>query len=139
MINQSAHIGNDKSNTFYFDHFDLTNLKVAVNHLNMLESDVKFPSKYATLYNRVLRSMEDPSIIHSINYTDFSKGLSIFSVDLSNSKTNSLLQLEQRGHLDITMEFGTPLANAINIFVIGFTVGTLEIDFDRRITTHYNY
>ena len=139
MINQSAHIGNDKSNTFYFDHFDLTNLKVAVNHLNMLESDVKFPSKYATLYNRVLRSMEDPSIIHSINYADFSKGLSIFSVDLSNSKTNSLLQLEQRGHLDITMEFGTPLANAINIFVIGFTVGTLEIDFDRRITTHYNY
>ena len=139
MVNQSAHIGNDKMNTFFFDHFDLTNIKVAVNHLNMLECDVKFPTKYATLYNRVLRSMDDPSLIHSINYQDFANGLTIISIDLSNSKTNSLLQLEQRGHLDIAMEFGTPLASAINIFVIGFTVGTLEIDFDRRVSTHYNY
>ena len=139
MVDQSAHIGNDKSNIFYFDHFDLTNIKVGVNHLNMLECDVKFPSKYATLYNRVLRSMEDPSIVHSISYTDFSNGLSIISVDLSNSKTNSLLQLEQRGHLDIALEFGTPLTSAINVFVIGFTVGTLEVDFERRISTHYNY
>ena len=87
-------LGMIKVTVFFFDHFDLTNIKVAVNHLNMLECDVKFPSKYATLYNRVLRSMEDPTLIHSISYDDFNNGATIISVDLSNSKTNSLLQLE---------------------------------------------
>ena len=52
--------------------------------------------------------------------------LSIICVDLTNSKTNNVLQLEQRGHLDSALEFGTPLASTINIFVVSFRRQELE-------------
>ena len=49
------------------------------------------------------------------------------------------MQIEQRGHLEIHMRFSEALPQPINIIIIGVTVGSIEIDYDRRVTTHYNF
>ena len=37
------------------------------------------------------------------------------------------------------MRFSEPLPEPINIIIIGVTAGSIEIDYDRRVTTHYNF
>ena len=49
------------------------------------------------------------------------------------------MQIEQRGHLEIHMHFSEPLPEPINIIIIGVTAGSIEIYYDRRVTTHYNF
>ena len=137
MVNQAASIGNDKRNGYYFNHFHLDNIKITVNGLSVLDSDVSFPSKYSTLYKRVTDAMRTKK--HSLSFSQFGAGRCILSVDCQNSETDSILQLEKRGHLEINMRFAGALAENMNIIIIGCTLGSIQIDSDWRITTHFNY
>ena len=76
---------------------------------------------------------------HAISYNYFGNGYTIISVDCKNSNTQGVLQLEKFGHLNIYMKLAEALVNPINIIIIGYTSGSLEIDNDRRIYTHFNY
>ena len=49
------------------------------------------------------------------------------------------MQIEERGHLEIHMRFSEPLPEPINIIIIGETAGSIEIDYDRWVTTYYNF
>ena len=49
------------------------------------------------------------------------------------------MQIEERGHLEIHMRFSEPLPEPINIIFIGLTVGSIEVDYDRQVTTYYNF
>ena len=137
MVNQKASIGDDKLNSHYFGHFKLDNIRVSANGLTMLDSDVSFTNKYSALYQRSTDALRTKA--HSIPFGHFNTGRTIITVDCQNSETNSIMQIEKRGRLEIHMKFSAPLAEAINIIILGTTVGSVELDKDRRVTTHYNY
>ena len=137
MVNQKASIGDDKLNSHYFGHFKLDNIRVSANGLTMLDSDVSFTNKYSALYQRSTDALRTKA--HSIPFGHFNAGRTIITVDCQNSETNSIMQIEKRGRLEIHMKFSAPLAEAINIIILGTTVGSVELDKDRRVTTHYNY
>ena len=137
MVNQSACIGNAKRNAQYFDHFNLDDLKVIANGISTLDFELTFPNKCSVLYKRVTDSMNTDS--NSITYSKFGSGATIITADCKNSETNSIMQIERRGHLEIHMRFSEALPNPINIIIIGLTVGSVEVDYDRRVTTHYNF
>ena len=137
MVGQNSSIGDSKNNSHYFNHFDLDNIRVTANGLSLLDSETSFVDKFSTLYMRVVDALKSKS--HSISYKEFREGLSIIAVDCKNSDTNSIIQLERRGHLEVNMRFSNPLPDAINIIIIGTTVGSVEIDSERRVSTHYNY
>ena len=137
MVNQQASIGNDKLNSHYLHHFNLDNIRVTTNGLSVLDSEISFTNKYASLFKRTIDALQSKS--HSINYDNFDNGYTIISVDCQNSDTNTVMHLERRGKLEIQMRFSQPLDDAINIIIIGVSNGTVEIDSGRRVTTHYNY
>ena len=125
-----------KKNGQYFDHFKLDDLKVTANGLSVLEFEVTFPNKYSALYKRVIDSWSTDR--HSISYNKFGSGASIITADCKKSETNSFMQIEEQGHLEIHIRFSEALPEPINIIIIGVTAGSIEIDYDRRVTTHYN-
>ena len=98
-----------------------------------------FPNKYSVLYKRVTDTINSKR--NSISYSKFAHGASIISVDCQNNDNDndSLFQIEKRGHLEINMRFSEALAETINIHIIGRTLGSLEIDYDRRVSVHYNF
>ena len=137
MVSQQASIGNDKLNSHYLNHFNLDNIRVTTNGLSVLDSEISFLNKYASLFKRTIDAIQTKS--HSISYDNFDNGYTIISVDCQNSDTNTVMQLERRGKLEIHMRFSRPLDEAINIIIIGSSNGTVEIDSERRVSTHYNY
>ena len=137
MVSQSACIGDVNKNGLYFDHFKLDNLKVTANGLTMMDFELNFPNKYTSLYTRVIDSMNSDR--HLISHSKFGSGMSIITVDCKNSENNSFMQIEKHGHLEIHARFSEPLPEPINIVIIGVTAGSIEIDYDRRVSTHYNF
>ena len=137
MVSQQASIGNDKLNSHYLNHFNLDNIRVTTNGLSVLDSEISFLNKYASLFKRTIDAIQTKS--HSISYDNFDNGYTIISVDCQNSDTNTVMQLERRGKLEIHMRFSQPLDETINIIIIGSSNGTVEIDSERRVSTHYNY
>ena len=103
----------------------------------MLDFELNFPNKCSVLYNRVTDSLNTDR--HSISYSKFQAGSTIITADCKKSESNSFMQIEQRGHLEIHMRFSAALPEPINIIIIGVTAGSIEIDYDRRVTTHYNF
>merc|ERR1711895_289627 len=102
-------------------------LKIIANG-SALDFELTFPNKCSVLYNRVIDSMNTDR--NSITYSKFGSGATIITADCKNSETNSIMQIERRGHLEIHMWFSATLPNPINIIIIGLTVGSVEIDFD---------
>ena len=137
LVSQAACIGDAKKNAQYFDHFKLDDLKITANGLSVLDFELNFPNKCSVLYNRVTDSLNTDR--HSISYSKFQAGSTIITADCKKSETNSFMQIEQRGHLEIHMRFSAALPEPINIIIIGVTAGSIEIDYDRRVTTHYNF
>ena len=137
MVSQQANIGNDKLNSHYLDHFNLDNIRVTTNGLSVLDSEISFTNKYSSLFKRTIDAIQSKS--HSIDYDRFNNGYTLISVDCQNSDTNTVMHLERRGKLEIHMRFSQPLDEAINIIIIGSSNGTVEIDSERRVSTHYNY
>ena len=137
MIAQSASIGDTKKNAQYFDNFKLDDLKITANGLSVMDFELNFPNKYTSLYKRVIDSLN--SNRHSISHSKFGSGATIITADCKNSENNSFMQIEKHGHLEIHMRFSEPLAEAINIIIIGVTAGSIETDFERRVSTHYNF
>ena len=137
MISQKANIGDDKLNSHYLNHFNLDNIRVTTNGLSVLDSEISFTNKYGSLFKRTIDAIQSKT--HSINYDRFDNGYTLISVDCQNSDTNTVMHLERRGKLEIYMRFSQPLDEAINIIIIGSSNGTVEIDSERRVSTHYNY
>ena len=121
----------------YFDHFSLDDLKIIANGTSALDFELTFPNKCSVLYNRVIDSMTTDR--NSITYSKFGSGATIITADCKISETNSIMQIERRGHLEIHIRFSAALLAAINVIIIGLTVGSVEIDYDHRVTTHYNF
>ena len=139
MTRQSASIGDPKKNAQYFDNFKLDDLKIIANGLSVIDYEVGFPNKYSVLYKRVTDTINSKR--NSISYSKFAYGASIISVDCQNNDNDndSLFQIEKQGHLEINMRFSEALAETINIHIIGRTLGSLEIDYERRVSVHYNF
>ena len=137
MVSQSGCIGDTNKNAQYFDHFKLDDLKITANGLSVMDFELNFPNKYTSLYKRVIDSLN--SNRHSISHSKFGSGATIITADCKNSENNSFMQIEKHGHLEIHMRFSEPLAEAINIIIIGVTAGSIEADFERRVSTHYNF
>ena len=139
MTKQSASIGDSKKNAQYFDNFKLNDLKIIANGLSIIDYEVGFPNKYSVLYKRVTDTINSKR--NSISYSKFGHGASIISVDCQNNDNDndSLFQIEKRGHLEINMRFSEALAETINIHIIGRTLGSFEIDYERRVSVHYNF
>ena len=137
MVNQSACIGNAKRNALYFNHFKLDDLKIVANGLPVLDFELTFPNKCSVLYKRVADSMNTDR--NSITYSKFGSGATIITADCKNSDTNSFMQIEKHGRLEIHMRFSEALAEPINVIIIGLTVGSIEVDSDRHVSTHYNF
>ena len=137
MVNQSACIGDVNKNSQYFDHFKLDDLKITANGLTVMDFELNFPNKYTSLYRRVIDSMNSDR--HSISHSKFGSGMTIITADCKNSENNSFMQIEKHGHLEIHARFSEPLPEPINIIIIGVTTGSIEIDYDRRVSTHYNF
>ena len=127
-----------KKNAQYFDNFKLDDLKIIANGLSIIDYEVGFPNKYSVLYKRVTDTINSKR--NSISYSKFAHGASIISVDCQNNDNDndSLFQIEKRGLLEINMRFSEALAETINIHIIGRTLGSLEIDYERRVSVHYN-
>ena len=137
MIDQSASIGDTKKNAQYFDNFKLDDLKITANGLSIIDYEVSFPHKYSVLYKRVIDAINSEN--HSLTYSKFASGATIISVDCQNNDNDSLFQIEKRGHLEIHMRFSEVLPDSINIIIIGRTLGSIEIDYERRVSIHYNF
>ena len=137
MVSQKASIGDDKLNSHYFHHKNLDNVRVTVNGLSVLDTEISFTNKYASLFKRSIDAIHSKN--HSLDYDLFNGGYTIIAVDCQNSDTNTVMQLERRGHLEVHMKFSRPLDESINIIIIGLSHGTVEIDSERRVSTHYNY
>ena len=137
MVSQKASIGDDKLNSHYFHHYNLDNIRVTANGLSVLDCEISFTNKYVTLLKRTLDAIRTKH--NSLDYNTFNNGYTIISVDCQNSDTNTAIQLERRGHLEVHMRFSQPLPESINIIIIGSTNGSVEVDSERRVSTHYNY
>ena len=115
----------------------MDDLKITANGLSIIDYEVGFPHKYSVLYKRVTDTINSET--HSLSYPKFASGSSIISVDCQNNDNDSLFQIEKRGHLEIHMRFSEALPESINIIIIGRTLGSIEIDHERRISIHYNF
>ena len=102
----------------------------------MLDFELNFPNKCSVLYKRVIDSLNSDR--HSILHLKFGSGATIITADCKNSENNSLMQIEKHGHLEIHMRLSKTLTEAINVIIIGLTVGCVEVDYDQLVSTHYN-
>ena len=136
MVSQSACIGDVNKNGLYFDHFKLDDLKITANGLSVMEFELNFPNKYTSLYTRIIDSMN--SNRHLISHSKFGSGMTIITADCKDSENNSFMQIEKHGHLEIHARFSEPLPEPINVIIIGVTSGSIEVDYDGRLSTHYN-
>ena len=137
MVSQSARIGNMNKNGLYFDHFKLDDLKITANGLSVMEFELNFPNKYTSLYTRIIDSMNSDR--HLISHSKFGSGMTIITANCKDSENNLFMQIEKHGHLEILARFSEPLPEAINVIIIGVTSGSLEVDYDGRVSTHYNF
>ena len=102
-----------------------------------MDFELNFPNKYTSLYKRVIDSLNSDR--HSISHSKFGSGMTIITADCKDSENNSFMQIEKHGHLEIHARFSEPLAEPINIIIIGVTTGSIEVDYDRQVTTQYNF
>ena len=137
MVNQSACIGDVNKNGLYFDHFKLDDLKITANGLSVMEFELNFPNKYTSLYTRIIDSMNSDK--HLISHSKFGSGMTIITADCKDSENNSFMQIEKHGYLEIHARFSVPLPEPINVIIIGVTSGSIEVDYDGRVSTHYNF
>jgi len=137
MVNQSACIGDVNKNGLYFDHFKLDDLKITANGLSVMEFELNFPNKYTSLYTRIIDSMNSDR--HLISHSKFGSGMTIITADCKDSENNSFMQIEKHGYLEIHARFSEPLPEPINVIIIGVTSGSIEVDYDGRVSTHYNF
>ena len=137
MVSQSACIGDVNKNGLYFDHFKLDDLKITANGLSVMEFELNFPNKYTSLYTRIIDSMNSDR--HLISHSKFGSGMTIITADCKDSENNSFMQIEKHGYLEIHARFSVPLPEPINVIIIGVTSGSIEVDYDGRVSTHYNF
>merc|ERR1712121_17794 len=134
-LNPFACIGNVNKNGLYFDHFKLDDLKITANGLRVMEFELNFPNKYTSLYTRIIDSMNSDR--HLISHSKFGSGMTIITADCKDSENNLFMQIEKHGYLEIHERFSVPMPEPINVIIIGVTSGSIEVDYDGRVSTHY--
>ena len=118
FVDSDAYSGALNKNPYNFQHFDITEISLAVDNNDVayspLELDFK-NNKYTRAYYSLFIGLDRGGldIGNSISLTEYANGYTLFAFDLSPDKTNGeIFNLLKRGNLRLKVKFGTQLGDA---------------------------
>ena len=139
MTDNNAHTGAYKKNPFNFKHFNLTTIGAYVNGESLPGNPMKlnfangrYLQGYRSLFTATGKINRDEGL--DINREEYKSGYSLFGFDLSPSLCNGRHQEPQKqGSIRIALEFASPLANTVTVFLYSDFENIIHVNKARNI------
>lgn len=139
MVEEGDRRGTYKQNPFNFQHFNLSSIQLRVAGVSVPERPIQldfakkqYADAYLQLFNEVSGLFEDRGL--DITLEDFANGYCILAFNLDpDSNDGAHLEVYKKGPVNVELRFGTGLAKAISVMVLGEFENTVSIDRDGNI------
>ena len=137
LVDQQAHNGAYDRNPNYFQHNAITNVIVDVNGNCVSNNRCAFPRECAQAYYKTLSALGMRNSSHLITRQNFPAGRTIFVIDTRPTDSEDVIHLEKRANIRITVNCEiAPTSNKI-LFLVGYTLGVIQINSARRVFPNY--
>ena len=138
MMDNDSYNGNYKKNPFYFQHYNLTQIRISVNEeevpfkpLKLNFHDKLFVTAYSTLLSGTGKLYGNSGSIIKREY--YSEGYTTIVADLTPFEIGDNFDLKEEGTLSIDMVFKSPFAATINVLIYAEYDNIIEIDSNRNV------
>lgn len=141
LVSSAAFNGSLNTNPFYFGHYNLSNIRLAVDNIPIPRAPQKLNFEgniYLEAYHNLFRSLnytdiDDSNIDLTIN--DFKNGYSIFCFSTSPELRESPnLNLLRQGNVSLTLTFSAALTEAVTAIIFSTSPSLVEINAERHVT-----
>lgn len=135
VLDQGAYNGVYNRNPNYFSHINISELSVNINGNSHVCLKSTFPNQIANTFYHTLQNIGDSD--HLLTYNNFPTGRALFVFDTRPTDSTDTLTIEKNANVRFTLtSSAASLANKI-VFLIGFTIGTIQINSNRRVFPNY--
>ena len=137
LLSQTSVNGDYTKNPFNFQHFNMTEVSLKVNGVEVygtpLKLDFGVNRNYSTTYLRLFEIYENTSL--NISYKDFGAGYSLiaFSLDPCLEFQEDFINLVKHGNARLEIRFKTPTAETINCVCYYQSQAILAVDEAREV------
>jgi hypothetical protein len=136
-IDQASVNGQYNSNPNFFKHNSITSISLDVNGNNLASIKAEFPYSTSQAYFSTLNGLGIGNHEHLITKSNFKTGRTLFVFDTRPSDANDTINLERSANIRITIQCSKPCASNQVVYIVGYTLGVMQISGDRRVFTHY--
>ena len=144
LVSEKARAGSFKLNPFHFQHYDMTEIYLTVEGVNVPAQPLKpnfdngcYAPAYFTLFSNMGNMFDDRGL--DISYKDYKNGYTIFAFDLTaDMEDGDHLELFRRGIVRLSLKFKEALGEVVTIMAIAEFENTLEIDQDGNILKNFS-
>jgi hypothetical protein len=136
-INQSTLNGAYDKNPSYFTHANINTLQVTINGENLANLRCAFPHSTAQAYYNTIKALGLPNSSNLLTHANFKEGRTMFIFDTRSSNVEDAVNIEKSGSLRLSLSCQKPNDENIVIFILGYTLGIVQINADRRIFLNY--
>ena len=88
--------------------------------------------------NSYLTLLKDMKVTGSefIKRSDYAGGYAIYSFDLNEKESESLMQLQRKGHTRLSIDFSEAITEPLTVIIYSQFPGMLSIDQSRTVSVH---
>ena len=137
VIDQTAVNGDYTKNPNYLQHASITNVRLELNGNAITNMKCEFPNSAAQAFNSSLIALGMGNNRHLLTKKNFSHGRTLFIFDTRPCDSEDTLNLEKSANMRISLQTSTPTTSNKVVFIVGYTLGLLHINSDRRVVPNY--
>ena len=137
LVDQEADNGAYERNPNYFHHNAITDVIVDVNGNCISNIKSSFPNECARAYHQTLTALGGRNSSHLITRQNFAAGRTIFVIDTRPTDVEGIISLEKTANMRITVKCGSLPTSNKQLFLIGYTLGVIQINSARRVFPDY--
>ena len=146
LVDTEAYNGSYRTNTFNFNHHNLTQVGVYVDGEQIARKPLflKFDAAgsqnviagYQSLFSGIGKLSQDTG--NQINRSDYGSGYTLFAFDLTPDHCpGDHFELIKQGNLRLELHFSEALANTVNLIVYAEFQNVIEVDANRNVLYDY--
>jgi hypothetical protein len=137
MLDQTALDGDYKRNPNHLLHNNITDITLTINGNCLSNVKVKFPHLVAQAFHQTLSAIGLENNGHLLTRKNFTSGRTVFVFDTRPTDSNDVINLERKANMRFIMNCSpAPTSNKI-LFLIGYTLGVLQINSARVVFPNY--
>ena len=127
-------MGDQQRYPFYYGIKGLKHYSVKINGFQVSgkPTDTDFKSEY-------LNSLAAHGGDYFIPFKNYTKGSFVLCINTNDQSEYNTLNIEKSGNLTITLTFNAPLDRPQLLHIAGSVDSPFSVDFDRNITTDFQY